>query len=146
MPNVRRISPLEAKRFVDEGYTYVDVRTVEEFDIRHPAGALNVPLTSADPDDAAQGGGFLAVMRRLFGLDARIVVGCATGVRSLRAARMLADAGFLDVVDQRAGLDGARSPFGALLEPGWKASGLPTASGADEGSFEALIARRPSDR
>ena len=135
MPNVRRVPPLEAKRLVDEGYTYVDVRTVEEFDVRHPAGALNVPLASS------QGGGFLAVMQSLFGFDAKIVVGCATGVRSLRAARMLADAGFLEVVDQRAGLDGARSPFGALLEPGWKAAGLPTASGADEGSFAALMPR-----
>src|SRR5712671_835262 len=141
MPNVRRVSPLEAKRLVDEGYTYVDVRTVEEFDIRHPAGALNVPLASAHPHDT----GFLAVMRRFFGLDAKIVVGCATGVRSQRAARMLAEAGFLEVVDQRAGLDGARSPFGALVEPGWKAAGLPTASGTDEGSFAVLIARSPRE-
>src|SRR5712672_1057997 len=124
MPNVRRVSPLEAKRLVDEGYTYVDVRTAEEFDVRHPAGALNVPLALAGPGGAAAGAGFLPTMWRLFGLEARIVVGCATGVRSLRAAEMMTDAGFLDVVDQRAGLEGARSPFGALMEPGWKSAGL----------------------
>jgi rhodanese-related sulfurtransferase len=142
MPNVRRVSPLEAKGLVDEGYTYVDVRTVEEFELRHPAGALNVPLARPSSVGAGEEGTFLSVMRRLFRPEAKIVVGCATGARSLRAAEMLADAGFSDVVDQRAGLEGARSPFGALTEKGWKAAGLPTSSGPDEGSYGALLAGR----
>jgi rhodanese-related sulfurtransferase len=131
MPNTRAVSPAEAKKLMDEGYTYVDVRTPQEFDLQHPAGALNIPL---GPD-------FLPLMRRLFRVEAKIVVGCATGVRSRRAAEMLAREGFLDVADQRAGMEGARSPFGQVLERGWSAAGLPTATGSDAGSYAAVQTR-----
>jgi hypothetical protein len=46
-------------------------------------------------------------------------------VRSLEAAEVLVAAGFANVVDQRAGWDGARGDFGELLEPGWKRLALP---------------------
>jgi rhodanese-related sulfurtransferase len=141
MPNIRRVSPLEAKQLVDEGYTYVDVRTAQEFDARHPTGALNVPLALMGPAGPAPNVDFLPIMLRLFGLEAKIVVGCATGMRSRRAAEMLSAEGFLDVADQRAGLDGARGPFGGAQEPGWAAAGLPTASGPDEGSYGRVKAR-----
>jgi rhodanese-related sulfurtransferase len=144
MPDLKRVSALEAKQLVDEGYTYVDVRTVQEFDARHPAGALNVPLTVLGPRGASPNHDFLPTMRRLFALDAKIVVGCATGIRSQRAAEMLLGAGFVDVADQRAGLDGARGAFGGVQEPGWAASGLPTATGSDAGSYEAIKARASS--
>jgi rhodanese-related sulfurtransferase len=144
MPNMRRVTPLEAKQLVDEGYTYIDVRTEQEFDARHPAGALNVPLTRMGPAGPAPNADFVPLMRRLFALDAKIVVGCATGMRSRRAAEMLAGEGFEDVADQRAGLDGARSPFGGLQEPGWAAAGLPVATGPDAGSYEKVKARGTS--
>jgi rhodanese-related sulfurtransferase len=80
-------------------------------------------------------------MRRLFSLDAKIVVGCATGTRSRQAVEILLAEGFLDVADQRAGVDGARDPFGGLQEPGWVAVGLPTVTGVDEGSYEHVKAR-----
>jgi rhodanese-related sulfurtransferase len=134
---VRRVSPSEAKSLLDFGYFYVDVRTVEEFHDLHPAGALNVPL---DPPRSPGGSAaeFLQMMVRLFQRDAKIVLGCATGVRSLRAAQLLVASGYTDVVDQRAGMDGARGPFGSLLEPGWIEAGLPVASGPDGGSYAAL--------
>jgi rhodanese-related sulfurtransferase len=141
MPNMRRVSPIEAKQLVDEGYSYVDVRTEPEFDARHPAGALNVPITRMGPSGPAPNHDFLPIMRRLFPLDAKIVVGCATGVRSRRAAELLSEEGYLDVADQRAGLDGVRGPFGGVEEPGWAAAGLPVASGADAGSYEKVKAR-----
>jgi rhodanese-related sulfurtransferase len=132
---VRRVSPDDAKSLLDRGYRYVDVRSVAEFHDSHPPGALNVPL-------AAPSGGtrsdFLTNMGRLFARDAKLVIGCATGVRSLRAAELLARDGFSDVVDQRAGMDGARGPFGNLIEPGWIDAGLPVATGPDAGSFAAL--------
>jgi rhodanese-related sulfurtransferase len=136
---VRRVSPSEAKSLLDLGYSYIDVRSVEEFHELHPTGALNVPLMAGGrqrgfPSSEA----FLAFMRRLFAQDAKIVVGCATGVRSLAAGELLVAAGFTDVVDQRAGMDGSRGPFGNLVEPGWTEAGLPVASGPDAGSFAAL--------
>jgi rhodanese-related sulfurtransferase len=138
---VKRISPDEAKNLMNDGYTYVDVRTEREFSVRHPAGALNVPLDQIGPNGLVKNPEFLPLMRRIFAPDGKIIVGCASGVRSLRAAEILVEAGFTDVVDQRAGMEGARSPFGALAEQGWAAAGLPVAQGPDSGSFAVLKAR-----
>ena len=136
---VRRATPGEAKSLLDLGYAYVDVRSVAEFQGLHPAGALNVPLHApgarGEPPSTAE---FLTVMGRLFAKDAKIVVGCATGIRSLRAAELLLEAGFTDVVEQRGGMEGSRGPFGNLVEPGWVEAGLPVASGPDAGSFARL--------
>jgi rhodanese-related sulfurtransferase len=141
MPNLRRVSPLEAKQLVDQGYTYIDVRTEQEFDARHPAGALNLPITRMGPAGPTPNDEFMPLVRRLFPLDAKIVVGCATGMRSRRAAELLSEEGYQDVVDQRAGLDGARGPFGGVQEPGWAAAGLPVTNGADEGSYPKVKSR-----
>lgn len=114
--DIVRISPAEAHaKITDEGFTYVDVRTPEEFLEGRPAGAINVPL-----DD-----GFVAAMQSAFAKDAKIVVGCKSGGRSLRAARALVGAGFMNVLEQRAGFDAARGPFGEISEPGWSRAGLP---------------------
>jgi len=141
MGNTRRVSPAEAKQLLDEGYTYVDVRTEEEFHACHPRGALNVPTALSSPTGTRPNGDFVELMRRLFGEEGKIVLGCATGQRSLRAAGMLEAAGFHQVIDQRAGLEGARNPFGRLEEPGWRAVGLPVASGVDEGCYDAVKRR-----
>jgi len=141
MPNIKRVSPLEAKGLLDEGYTYVDVRTVEEFHASHPTGALNVPLTLGGSAGPGTNPEFVAVIESFFTPAARIVIGCATGMRSLRAAEILARAGFSDVVDQRAGMTGARDRFGGKAEPGWAELGLPTSTGPDEGSYRQIKAR-----
>ena len=117
---VVRISPTEAHAKVsDEGFTYVDVRTPEEFFEGRPAGSINVPL----------GEDFVRSMEARFAKDARIVVGCKAGGRSLRAAQALIAAGFTQILDQRAGFDGARGPFGEVAEPGWSRVGLPQEAG-----------------
>lgn len=114
---VSRISPAEAhEKMTREGYAYVDVRTPEEFADGHPAGAVNVPL----------GDGFVEAVASRFAKDAPLVVGCKSGGRSLRAADALLAAGFTRVLEQRAGFDGARGPFGEITEPGWTRQGLPT--------------------
>jgi rhodanese-related sulfurtransferase len=76
---------------------------------------------------------FLEVMTATFLKDAKIVVGCKTGGRSLRAAEALAAHGYLNVLDQRAGWDGVRDPFGQIREPGWSRAGLPAEKGAPAG-------------
>jgi rhodanese-related sulfurtransferase len=139
MANVKRVSPLEAKGLLDQGYTYVDVRTVEEFHAGHPTGALNVPLTVAGPAGSQMNPEFTAAIEARFARDAKIVVGCASGVRSLRAVEILTSMGYRDVVDQRAGFGGSRSPFGARAEPGWAELGLPISLGPDRGSYQALM-------
>jgi rhodanese-related sulfurtransferase len=67
---------------------------------------------------------FVAVMERAFGKDAKLVVGCKSGGRSLAAAETLLAAGFANVIDQRAGFMGGMGPQGP--EAGWAPLGLPT--------------------
>ena len=111
-----RISPAEAHaKMTDEGFTYVDVRRPDEFAAGHPAGAINIPIGDA----------FVADIGARFAKDAKIILGCRTGVRSLRGQGMLVAAGFTNVLEQRAGWEGARGSFGEVIEPGWKRAGLP---------------------
>src|ERR1700733_11169721 len=129
MSDIQRVSPKEASAKVSDGWIYVDVRTTDEFEAGHPAGAVNVPISHPDgpnPD-------FVRVIKASFANDAKIVVGCKAGGRSLRAARTLVAEGFTNVIDQRAGWDGTRSPFGELVEPGWLQAGLPAEEGAPAG-------------
>jgi hypothetical protein len=47
------------------------------------------------------------------------------------------------VIDQRAGFDAARDPFGQVVEQGWKGAGLPVEGGdGGEKSYAKLSAKR----
>ncbi|MBX3190830.1 MAG: rhodanese-like domain-containing protein [Labilithrix sp.] len=127
-----RISPQEAHaKMTGEGVAYVDVRTEEEFEAGHPQGAFNVPLMRAGANGMEPNDDFLRVMETSFEKNAPLIVGCKMGGRSARAAEMLAAAGFANVLDQRAGWDGARGSFGELTEPGWSRAKLPAEHGAE---------------
>jgi rhodanese-related sulfurtransferase len=129
MADIVRISPVEASQKLSEGWTYVDVRTTQEFEAGHPVGAVNVPIQHREgpnPD-------FLRVMKASFPKDAKIVVGCKSGGRSARAAQALVAEGFTNILDQRAGWDGARNAFGQVTEGGWVAAGLAREAGAPAG-------------
>lgn len=140
MGEIQRVAPAEAKRLVDEdGYVYVDVRSVPEFEAEHPVGAFNVPLMHQGPAGMTPNGDFLAVMNKAFAKESKLVLGCKGGNRSLRAANVLAQQGFANLIDQRAGFDAARDAFGQVTEAGWKSAGLPVESGAGgERAYEVL--------
>jgi rhodanese-related sulfurtransferase len=121
--SVRRVTPTEAASLLAEGYVYLDVRSVPEFEQGHPEGAYNVPLAHLGPGGMSPNPRFLAVVERHFSKDARLVVGCKAGGRSAQATAMLAAAGFTQLADQCGGFDGG-------LEPGWRQAGLPTGTGA----------------
>jgi len=133
MTDVIRISVKETSDKLAQGWTYVDVRTVEEFAAGHPPGAVNVPIALAAPGGMAPNPDFGRVMAAAFPKDARIVVGCKTGGRSLRAATELVGAGFTSVVDMRPGWEGARNPFGQVTEPGWSKQDQPVEQGQPAG-------------
>lgn len=141
---VKRVSPLEAAALLeDEGYVYLDVRSIPEFDEGHAVGAYNIPLLHATPSGMRPNGDFMSVVAAVFPKDSKLVLGCRSGNRSLRAAHALLAEGFEHVVDQRAGHEGARNAFGQLEEPGWHAAGLEVAREAQPGrTYEALLARR----
>ena len=123
---VKRVSPDEARKLIDdEGYVYVDVRSLPEFEAGHPTGAYNVPLMHQGPAGMAPNPDFMEVMEKSFPKTARLVVGCKGGGRSARAAALLESAGFTGVVDQKAGYEG-HGPD----EPGWRPRGLPVSTQA----------------
>jgi len=141
--NVKRVSPAEAKALCDQGYVYVDVRSEQEFQQGHPAGAYNIPLMHAGAAGMTPNSDFIAVMQLTFPKDSKLVIGCRSGQRSLRAAEALLNAGFSDIVDQRAGFDGPRDAFGTPTEPGWGAEGLPVSRTAATGrSYSELKIRK----
>ena len=113
-----RISPAEALAKMNEGYTYIDVRTPDEFAELRPAGSVNVPLTE---DFASQ--------MTAYPKDAKLVLGCRSGNRSMKAARALIAAGYTDLFEQRTGRDGSKGAFGEVTEVGWTKAGLPTEKG-----------------
>jgi rhodanese-related sulfurtransferase len=119
-----------------EGYVYVDVRSVPEFEQGHPTGAYNVPLLNMGASGMTPNADFITVMEKSFPKDAKLVVGCKGGGRSLRAASLLLAAGFQDVVDQRGGFDGSPA------DPGWRPAGLPVSVDAPtDHRYEALRSR-----
>ena len=142
MSPITRLSPQEAFAKMQEGYTYVDVRSETEFDDGHPAGAFNVPLLHARAEGMVPNPDFLAVMRSNFEKDAPLVLGCKAGGRSMRAAEILIADGFTKVLEQRAGWDGARNAFGQVTEAGWVGAKLPAAvEPAPGASYEHLKAK-----
>jgi len=139
--SVKRVSPEEAKALMEnESYSYLDVRSIPEFEAGHPAGAYNIPIAHMTAGGMRPNAGFLAEVASVFPKDAKLVVGCKMGGRSLRAVQALIQTGYEHVVDQRAGFDGARDPFGQLQEAGWRRVGFDVALEAQSGrSYDELI-------
>ena len=141
---LRNMTVREAREQQAAGYTYVDVRSIPEFEQGHPAGAVNVPLLHRDEHSGQMmpNREFLDVVRANFKPDAKLLVGCHTGGRSAQAVEALTLAGFSDVVNVLGGYGGARDPMsGAIRAEGWAQASLPTESGRAEGrGYEDLHA------
>lgn len=126
--DIKRITPEQAKELLDSqsGYIYLDVRTVPEFEAGHVPGAKNVPVVEPDASGRMQlNPHFRAIVEKVFGKDAKLITGCQKGGRSLKAAELLLQAGFGDVVDMRGGFGGETDEMGRLSYPGWAPRGLP---------------------
>src|SRR5437867_724371 len=111
---MKRISPKEAKALLDQGWTYLDVRSEGEYAQAHPDGAVNVPLMHMGPGGMRPNDQFLSVVKAAFAKDAKLVVGCQAGGRSMRAVTVLEQEGYSQLVDQRAGFGGARDQSGRV--------------------------------
>jgi len=85
----RSISPKEAKAIMDEGkpFTLVDVRSADEFRESHIKGALLIPVDEVES----------RAEKKLPDKNAVILVYCASGARSSRAAKILAGMGYTNV-------------------------------------------------
>lgn len=141
---INQITPDEAKRLIDDGYTYLDVRTEGEFAGGHPEKAVNVPVVVPDPARGAMvpNPEFLPVVEALVPKDAKLILGCQSGARSQRAAEILAAAGYRDVSNMRGGFGGLRDQMGRTVQPGWAESGLPVCRGCGEENSYAGVKSR----
>ena len=138
---IRQIAPDEAYKLFDEGYRYVDVRTEAEFANGHPATAVNVPVVLPDPEtrQMVMNPDFVRVVEAHFPKDARLIVGCQAGGRSQRAAEVLTQAGYSQVLNMQGGFGGARDQSGRTVVAGWNERGLPVCKDCGaENSYAAL--------
>lgn len=82
----------------DEGTVIVDVRSNEEYLGGHVEGAVNIPLDTISDID--------------YDKETTIILYCATGVRSLEAAKQLNEMGYTHIYN----LDGGLINWGGNLE------------------------------
>lgn len=141
----KQVSVTAAAGLMSEGWRYLDVRSVPEFEAGHPAGAVNVPLAHAQ----AQGGrlvpnpDFTQIIAAHFAPDDPLLVGCKMGGRAAQAAALLEASGFTQVIQVRGGFVGERDPFGRVEAQGWVDAGLPVAKQALPGrSYADLVPPR----
>jgi rhodanese-related sulfurtransferase len=139
---MKEISPQEAYDLMqgDPEYVYLDVRSEQEFDAGHARGAINIPIMHFDPMKGMYPNeDFPAVAQANLPKDAKLIVGCKSGVRSARACEMLAQMGYADATNLRGGFGGAVDNFGRVVELGWSMLNLPVSMDFDDdASYEAL--------
>ena len=131
----QNVSPTEAKELLegDAGAVYLDVRSIPEYENGRPAGAFNIPVMHRHAVGMVPNPDFVQVVQAHFAADAKLLVGCQSGARSMHACEALVAAGFADVANVTAGFGGSRT------ERGWLALGLPVESGAsDDKGYAAL--------
>lgn len=79
-----KTEPLEnLQDLLDDGYTLVDVREIDEYNQGHIPNALNVPLSNIENDDYGS-----------LSKDEKYVVICRSGNRSKTASEILSKEGF----------------------------------------------------
>ena len=125
-----------------DSYTYVDVRSVSEYDKGHPSGSHNVPLLNFDASIGRMvpNADFLRVMQANYPTDTKLLIGCQVGGRSSQAAQVLSSAGYTDLSNVMGGFGGARDPStGQVHAEGWLEADLPVEmSATPDGSYEEL--------
>jgi rhodanese-related sulfurtransferase len=139
---VKRVTPVEAEALLQDGWVYLDVRSIPEFEGGHPAGAANIPLLHMQGGRMAPNADFQEVVAANYPKDTKLVVGCKAGGRSLQAASLLEAAGYTNVVDMRGGFHGERDNFGRVNCAGWAEAGLPCADNAPPEKTYAELSKK----
>jgi rhodanese-related sulfurtransferase len=145
MMTIKHMTVQQAHQQQAAGATYLDVRSIPEFQQGHPAGAVNVPLMHADPETRQMrpNASFIEVVKANFPADALLVIGCQMGGRSQRACEILAGAGFENVSNVLGGWGGAPQ----MGHAGWVQSGLPVETASDPSrEYDALHKKAAGSR
>ena len=138
----QNLSPNQANELLsnDSDTTYIDVRSMPEYENGHPAGSLNIPVMHREAMGMVPNLEFVRVLQSHFDLDAKLLIGCQSGARSVRASEALIAAGFTNITNVTGGYGGARNQAGEVIELGWMESGLPVEYGAEgDTSYPALV-------
>ncbi len=143
---VKRVTPPEAAALLTEGWSYLDVRSIPEFEEGHPVGAANVPLLHFAGGRMSPNGDFQRVIAANFPPDTKLVVGCKAGGRSLQAAALLEAAGYTSVVDMRGGYHGEHDGMGRVTCAGWLESKLPVSTTAPSDKTYATLSAAASKK
>ncbi len=142
----KNISPQEAKDLLDsdQGYVYVDVRSEFEFEQGHPANSINIPIKQVNPEARVlmDNPDFLQVFAANFSPDAKLIIGCAVGPRSMAACGILAQQGYRDLSNVDGGFSGMKDMAGTVLKEGWLQLGFPVGNG--DGGDKAYSALKKS--
>jgi rhodanese-related sulfurtransferase len=127
MPH-KTLHPPAAKELLDgtEAWIYLDVRTVEEFHQGHAPGAYNVPVAIRGPGGMSLNPDFGDVVQKRFPKHAKLILGCAAGIRSERACEILSELGYENLINMNGGFTGRRDQTGRLLVEGWLGCGFDT--------------------
>ena len=146
--SVRHVDVKEAHRLqTEERYTYVDVRSIPEYDQGHPSDACNVPLLHHDQQAGRMipNPEFVSVMEANYSRDAMLLIGCQVGGRSVKAAQLLVSMGYQNVANVLGGFGGSRDPVtGQIMDKGWSMSGLPVEGTTQPGaSYGELLKKVP---
>ncbi|MEW5297778.1 MAG: hypothetical protein WDW38_006962 [Sanguina aurantia] len=98
----------EAAQLVSKegGYTYLDVRSPQEFQSGHAPGAVNVPWALQSPAGMTPNTAFLATVKEQFPNKAHpLMVACLKGGRSTAACAVLKEE-YSDLVNYRPSWEG----------------------------------------
>src|SRR6478735_5360009 len=137
MMTIKHVSVQQAHQAQASGATYLDVRSIPEFQAGHPEGAFNIPLVHLDPvtHQMRPNPEFLSVVRATFPPETQLVIGCKMGGRSAQACEILSSAGYRDVANVLGGFGGAPQ-YG---HAGWVQAGLPIeAAPTPERAYDSL--------
>ena len=128
--DIKRIDPEEARELLDSGesYTYLDVRSEEEFAQGHVPGAVNIPVATSNPlgPGLVANPDFNKQVAAQLDKDSKIITACLRGGRSLKAAMMLTAEGYTGIVDMLGGYDAELDAVGNVVVEGWARRGFPT--------------------
>lgn len=93
--SVKDVSPQQAAEMQRQSSLIVDVRENDEWNAGHIAGAIHIPLSE--------------ISNRLNELEkyknAPVIMQCRSGVRSAKAANLLAKSGFMQIYNMEGGLN-----------------------------------------
>eukprot|EP00877_Chromochloris_zofingiensis_P007851 jgi/Chrzof1/3319/Cz12g20230.t1 len=111
---VKQVDPAAAAELSEAGWTYLDVRTPEEFAAGHAPGAVNIPLMFKGPQGMSPNPDFMDEVRSQFpDVEQQLLVSCKAGTRSAKASSLLQQT-YPNLADATKGWDG------------WVAANLPS--------------------